>query len=89
MNDQEAYEKGLERLGLTAFKQYKPMGLGTDPRQWPREWADLRTDPAFAWWVLEACFKRDPNISAAVNVEDYPTVADALYAAVIALGREE
>lgn len=94
------YEKGLEKLGL-----WQDGPQGHQSKDCP---IDLRTDPAFAWRVLEAC---RPNILGAdgplfhpeawLDSDDFwhvrfdswrltyrgPTLADALYAAVEALGR--
>lgn len=74
MNDQEAYEAGITKLGLY-IRVFRP--------QYESGPIDLRHDRAFAWRVLEA-FVRKTNKYPELNGR---SLADALYATVVALGR--
>lgn len=97
LNDVKYYEAGLRKLGLwePAYEYVESFAVADSSEPPP----DLRQDPAFAWRVLKAGrFMVEPGHF--VNgwhcglrhwEQDChgDTLADALYTAVCALGREQ
>lgn len=88
----EAYEKGLQKLGLTPDK-VRDFDFYTQSFTVRSKWPDLRTDPAFAWRVLCAIATtrtirqwRDLTMDAFMWK---PDIATGLYEAVEAIGKGE